>query len=71
MEIVHMYPYMGASLVAQLVKNLPVMWKTWILTLGWGNSLEKGLATHSSIHIWMNFPFRDHWSRNFYSALPI
>ena len=30
-----------ASLVAQLVKNLPAMLETWVLSLGWGNPLEK------------------------------
>ena len=29
----------GASLVAQLVKNLPAMWETWVPSLGWENSL--------------------------------
>ena len=38
-----------ASLVAQLVKNLPAMWETWIRSLGWEDPLEKGKATHSSI----------------------
>ena len=38
-----------ASLVAQLVKNLPAMWETWVWTLGWEHPLEKGKATHSSI----------------------
>ena len=37
------------SLVAQLVKNLPVMRKSWVRTLGWEDPLEKGKATHSSI----------------------
>ena len=39
----------GTSLVAQMVKNLPVMWETWVRSLGWEDSLEKGIATHSSI----------------------
>ena len=39
----------GASLVAQLVKNLPAMWETWVLSLGQKDSLKKGMATHSSI----------------------
>ena len=45
------YPlqYFGASLVAQLVKNPPAMWETWVLSLGWEDPLEKGTATHSSI----------------------
>ena len=40
------------SLVAQLVKNLPVMWETWVWSLGWEDPLEKGKATHSSILAW-------------------
>ena len=48
------YPlqYSWASLVAQLVKNPPTMWKTWIRTLGWEDPLEEGMATHSSILAW-------------------
>ena len=38
-----------ASLVAQLVKNLPAMQETWVRSLGWEDPLEKGKATHSSI----------------------
>ena len=38
-----------ASLVAQLVKNLPAMQETWIQSLGWEGALEKGKATHSSV----------------------
>ena len=41
--------YSWASLVAQQVKNLPAMWETWVLSLGWDDLLEKGKATHSSI----------------------
>ena len=43
--------YSWASLVAQLVKNLPAMWETWVRSLDW-ESLEKGKATHSSILAW-------------------
>ena len=45
------YPleYSWASLVAQLVKNLPAVRETWILSLSWEDPLEKGKATHSSI----------------------
>ena len=48
------YPrqYSWASLVAQLVKNLPAMWETWVRSLGWEDPLEKGKATHSSILAW-------------------
>ena len=38
-----------ASLVAQLVKNLPAMQETWVGFLGWEDPLETGTATHSSI----------------------
>ena len=39
----------GASLIAQLVKNPLAMQETWVPSLGWEDSLEKGMATHSSI----------------------
>ena len=38
-----------ASLVAQMVKNLPAMQETWVQSLGWEDTLEKAMATHSSI----------------------
>ena len=41
-----------ASLVAQLVKNPPVMQETWLWSLGWEDALEKGKAAHSSILAW-------------------
>ena len=41
-----------ASLVAQLVKNLPAMQETWVWPLGWEDPLEEGKATHSSILAW-------------------
>ena len=40
------------SLVAQLVKNPPAMWETWVRSLGWEDPLEKGKATYSSILAW-------------------
>ena len=45
------YPlqYSWASLVAQTVKNPPVTWETWVRSLGWEDSLEESMATHSSI----------------------
>ena len=45
------YPvqYSWASLMAQLVKNLPAMWETWVQSLGWEDPLEKGTATQSVI----------------------
>ena len=41
-----------SSLVAQIVKNLPAMQETQVRSLGWGDPLEKGMATHSSILAW-------------------
>ena len=48
------YPlqYSWASLVAQLVKNPPVMRETWVRSLGWEDSLEKGKATHFTVLAW-------------------
>ena len=53
------YPlqYSWASLVAQLVKNQPAVWETWVWSLGWEDSPEKATATHSSILAWRQ------WSR--------
>ena len=39
-----------ASLVAQMVKNLPVKQETWVQSLGWKDLLEKGMVTHSTVH---------------------
>ena len=44
-----MFFYLKASLIAQLVKNLPTMQETWVQFLGWEDPLEKEMATHSSI----------------------
>ena len=40
------------SLVAQMVKNLPAMWETWVRSLGWEDPLEESMATHSSVLAW-------------------
>ena len=71
------YPlqYCQASLVAQLVKNPPAMWETWVRFLGWEDPLEKDMATHSSILAWripwtvafqaplsMGFSREEYWS---------
>ena len=54
---IHFYIYvctnMQASLVAQLVKNLPAMQEIWVQSLGWEDPLEKGMATHASILAWI------------------
>ena len=47
-----MYSFPWVSLVAQMVKNLPVMWETWVQSLGWEDPLEEGMATYSSILAW-------------------
>ena len=44
--------YLWASLVDQTVKNLPLVWKTLVESLGWVDSLEKEIATYSSIFAW-------------------
>ena len=49
---IHVYIYIQASLVAQLVKNPPVIRETWVQSLGWEDPLEEGMATHSSILAW-------------------
>ena len=62
-------------MVAQLVKNLPAVWETWVRSLGWKDPLEKGMATHSRILTWrtpwtiayqappsMGFSRQEHWS---------
>ena len=48
------YPlqYSWALLVAQMVKNLPAKQKTWARSLGWEDTLKKGMATHSSTLAW-------------------
>ena len=45
--------YSWTSLMAQLVKNPPAMWETWVQSLGWEDPLENGKATNSSILAWV------------------
>ena len=51
-EIGYPLQYSWASLVAQLVKNLPAVQEIWVQSLGWEDPLEKRKATHSSILAW-------------------
>ena len=51
-ELVTSRQILGASLVAQMVKNLAVMQETHVGSLGWEEPLEKGMAIHSSILVW-------------------
>ena len=48
------YPlqYSRASIMAQLVKNLPAMRETWVRSLGWEDPLKKGKASHFSVLAW-------------------
>ena len=41
-----------ASLVTQMVKNLPAIQETRVQCLGWEDPLKKGMATHSSVLAW-------------------
>jgi len=47
-----MYVYVWISLVAQTVKKPTAMLETWVRSLGWEDSPEKGMATHSRILAW-------------------
>ena len=49
------------SLVAQMVKNPHAMLETWVWSLGWKDSLEEGMATHSSIPAWRIPMDRESW----------
>ena len=48
-ERLSLTPLGWASLVAQMVKNLPAMWQTQVRSLGWEDPLEKEMGTHSCI----------------------
>ena len=51
-EIGYPLQYSWASLMAQMVKNLPAMWETWVWSLGRKDPLEECMVTHSSILAW-------------------
>ena len=51
-EIVYPLQYSWVSPVAQMVKNPPAMWETWVQSQGCGNPQEEGIAIHSSILVW-------------------
>ena len=48
----YLFQYSLASLVAQTVKNPPAMQETCVQSMGWEDSLEEGIATHSSTLAW-------------------
>ena len=43
---------MCRTTMAQMVKNLPAVWETWVQSLGWEDPLEEGMANRSSILAW-------------------
>ena len=57
------YPlqYSWFSLVAQMIKNPPVVWETWFQSLGWEDPLEEGMPRHSSILAWRIAVDRGAW----------
>ena len=59
----YLLQYSWASLVAQLVKNLPAMWETWVRSVGWEDPLQKGKATYSSILAWEFHGLYSLWGR--------
>ena len=46
------HPFTHLQTLAQMVKNLPARWETWVRSLSWEDPLQKGTATHSSILAW-------------------
>jgi len=60
--------YVWASMVAQTVRNPPVMWETWVQSLGWEDPGEEGMATHSSILAWRIPMDRGAWRATFHGV---
>ena len=58
--------YSWASLVAQMINNLPAMWETWVRSLGWEDPLEQSMATHSIVLAWRNSMDRGAWQATVY-----
>ena len=54
-------PVSWLSLVAQMVKNPPAVWETWIWSLDWEDPMEEDIATHSSILSWRICVDRGAW----------
>ena len=57
-----------ASVVAQMVKNLPAIRETWAQSVGWEDPLEEGMATHSSILAWRIPMGRGAWRATVHEA---
>ena len=47
--------------MAQIVKNPPAVWETWVQSLGWEDPLEEGMVTHSNILAWRISMDRGTW----------
>ena len=64
---VHKYNFFKnmTSLVAQMVKHLSTMWETWVRSLGWEDSLEKEMATHSST-LALKIPWTEELGEGYY-----
>ena len=60
--------YSLASLVAQVVKNLPAIWETWVRSLGWEDPLEEVMENHSSILAWRIPMDRGAWRATVYGV---
>ena len=57
-----------ASLVAQMVKNQLAIQETWVQSLGWEDSLEEGMATHSSVLVWRILMDEEAWWATIHGA---
>ena len=57
-KVISLLGNMLSSLVRQMVKCLPAMWVIWVRSLGWEDSLEKEMATHSSTLPWKSHGWR-------------
>ena len=55
-----------ASLMAQMIKNLPATQETWVQSLGWEDTLEKGMTAHSSFSCLENSMDRGAWRTTVY-----
>ena len=62
------YTRKRASLVAQMVKNLPAMQETWVRSLDGEEPVEKGMETHSSILAWRIHKDRGAWQTSVHGA---
>ena len=62
------FQYSWASLLAEMVKNLPAMWETWVPSLGWEDPREEGMATHPIFLAWKMSMDRGAWQAKFHGV---